>query len=152
MSLILNGDTGVSKVQDGVLTQADIANAINVTGDAPIFGCRAWVNFDGTRNVTDTGASTNGQPVKIRASGNVTSVTKNATGSYTVNFTTAMPDANYSASTIIKYLDGSGSSGVARISNSVTALLSTSISLIVCNGANFDNVFDAQLVTVSIFR
>jgi len=49
------------------------------------FGCRAWVNFNGT----DT--------VAIRASGNVSSITDNGTGDYTVNFTTAMPDANYSA-------------------------------------------------------
>ena len=48
------------------------------------YGCRAWVNFNGT------GA------VAIRASGNVTSITDNGNGDYTVNFTTAMPDANYS--------------------------------------------------------
>jgi hypothetical protein len=48
---------------------------------------RAWVNFDGTSNV--------GGFCNIRASYNVTSVTDNGTGDYTVNFTTAMPDANY---------------------------------------------------------
>jgi hypothetical protein len=46
--------------------------------------CRAWVNFNGTGTVA------------IRASGNVSSITDNGTGDYTVNFTTAMPDANYS--------------------------------------------------------
>jgi len=51
---------------------------------ATAFGCRAWVNFNGT------GA------VAIRASGNVSSITDNGTGDYQVNFTTAMPDANYS--------------------------------------------------------
>jgi len=50
---------------------------------ATAFGCRAWVNFNGTGTVA------------IRASGNVTSITDNGTGDYTVNFTTAMPDANY---------------------------------------------------------
>jgi hypothetical protein len=45
--------------------------------------CRAWVNFNGTGTVA------------IRASFNVTSITDNGTGQYTVNFTTAMPDANY---------------------------------------------------------
>jgi hypothetical protein len=44
---------------------------------------RAWVNFDGTGTVS------------IRASYNVSSITDNGTGDYTVNFTTAMPDANY---------------------------------------------------------
>lgn len=46
--------------------------------------CRAWVNFNGSGTVA------------IRASFNVSSITDNGTGDYTVNFTTAMPDANYS--------------------------------------------------------
>lgn len=48
------------------------------------YKCRAWVNFDGSGTVA------------IRASGNVSSITDNGTGDYTVNFTVAMPDANYS--------------------------------------------------------
>ena len=47
------------------------------------YGCRAWVNFNGTGTVA------------IRGSGNVTSITDNGVGDYTVNFTNAMPDANY---------------------------------------------------------
>jgi len=54
---------------------------------ATAYGCRAWVNFNGTGTVA------------IRASGNVTSITDNGVGDYTVNFTTAMPDANYSCVT-----------------------------------------------------
>jgi hypothetical protein len=50
---------------------------------ATAYGCRAWVNFNGTGTVA------------IRESGNVTSITDNGTGDYTVNFTTAMPDVNY---------------------------------------------------------
>ena len=53
------------------------------TGSAPSYTCRAWVNFNGTGTVA------------IRASGNVSSITDNGTGNYTVNFSTAMPDANY---------------------------------------------------------
>jgi hypothetical protein len=52
---------------------------------AVAYGCRAWVNFNGS-----------GTPA-IRASGNVTSITDNGTGDYTVNFTSAMPDINYSS-------------------------------------------------------
>ena len=55
---------------------------------ATAYGCRAWVNFNGTT----------ASPSTIRASGNVSSVTKASTGTYTVNFTNAMPDANYSVS------------------------------------------------------
>ena len=50
---------------------------------ATAYGCRAWVNFNGTGTVA------------IRASGNVSSITDNGTGSYDVNFTVAMVDANY---------------------------------------------------------
>ena len=52
---------------------------------ATAYGCRAWVNFNGTGTVA------------IRNSGNVSSITDNGTGDYTVNYTTAMPDINYSA-------------------------------------------------------
>jgi hypothetical protein len=75
----------------------EIKKAINADNSPPIFACRAWVNFDGTRNAADTGASTNGANVLVRASGNVASVLKNNTGIYTVTFTTAMPDANYAS-------------------------------------------------------
>ena len=50
---------------------------------ATAYGCRAWVNFNGTGVVA------------IRASGNVTSITDNGVGLYTVNLTNAMPDTNY---------------------------------------------------------
>lgn len=58
----------------------------NASGSAPVYAARAWVNFNGTGTVA------------IRASGNVSSITDNGVGDYTVNFTTAMPDANYSLS------------------------------------------------------
>ena len=51
---------------------------------ATAYGVRAWVNFQGTGTVA------------IRDDGNVSSVTDNGTGDYTVNFSTAMPDVNYS--------------------------------------------------------
>ena len=62
----------------------DSASLVTISGTAPLYMCRAWVNFNGT-----------GTPA-IRASGNVSSITDNGVGQYTVNFTTAMPDANYS--------------------------------------------------------
>ena len=66
----------------GVPTPAALSTA---TGSAPSYSCRAWVNFNGTGTVA------------IRASGNVSSITDGGVGKYTINFTTAMPDANYSA-------------------------------------------------------
>ena len=61
------------------------------SGSAPSYSARAWVNFNGTGTVA------------IRASGNVSSITDNGTGFYTVNFATAMPDANYSAAGMTNY-------------------------------------------------
>jgi len=95
MSITLNGTTGITTPDidstagfdgedlTGDVAAARITGALNATGSAPIYACRAWVNFNGT------GA------VAIRASGNVSSITDNGTGDYTVNFATAMADANY---------------------------------------------------------
>ena len=92
MALILDGTTGASAVQDSAVTDgklsltansAQIKTALNANNGAPIYACRAWVNFNGIGTVA------------IRASGNVSSITDNGTGDYTVNFTTAMPDVNY---------------------------------------------------------
>jgi hypothetical protein len=58
------------------------------------FKCKAWVNFNGTVPAASM----------IRASGNVNSITDNGTGDYTINFTTAMPNANYSFIGIASYV------------------------------------------------
>ena len=88
------GGITATQLAANAVTTAKIANA-NITaakldgaqlGSAPIFGARAWVNFNGTGTVA------------IRASGNVSSITDNGIGDYTVNFTAAMPDANYAVS------------------------------------------------------
>jgi hypothetical protein len=61
------------------------------------YKCRAWVNFNGTGTVA------------IRASGNVSSITDNGTGNFTVNFGNAMPDANYSAGFVCTPIQATGS-------------------------------------------
>ena len=58
-------------------------NTIQNTSGVEVYTAKAWVNFNGNGTVA------------IRASGGVSSITDNATGQYTVNFTTAMPDADY---------------------------------------------------------
>lgn len=56
---------------------------LTTSGSAPMFVARAWVNFNASGNA-------------INSSGNVSSITDEGTGMYQVNFTTALPDANYS--------------------------------------------------------
>lgn len=86
MPITINGTgtiTGISAggLPDGVITAAELDGA--QSGSAPIYAARAWVNFTGTGTVA------------IKASGNVSSITDNGTGDYTVTFTTAMPNTNY---------------------------------------------------------
>jgi hypothetical protein len=101
----------------------------NASGSAPVYACRAWVNFDGTGTVA------------IRASGNVSSITDNGTGDYTVNFTTAMPDANYAT--------------VSNNNNSdnwstISTVLAASVRL-TCRDSG-GTLQDASIFTTTIFR
>jgi hypothetical protein len=89
---IAAGAVTTAKVADANITAAKLDGA--QSGSAPIYAARAWVNFNGTGTVA------------IRASGNVSSITDNGTGDYTVNFTTAMPDANYSITTAYRRSGG----------------------------------------------
>lgn len=72
--------TGISSYAD-----SDALSLFNASGSAPVYAARAWVNFNGTGTVA------------IRASGNVSSITDNGVGLYTVNFSTNMPDTNYTS-------------------------------------------------------
>jgi hypothetical protein len=101
---------------------------------AVAYGCRAWVNFNGTGTVA------------IRASGNVSSITDNAVGNYTVNFTTAMPDVNYCA-----VFGGENIAGVGNaILNGSGTRATGSIGLLLTDFAN--NSRDDDAVQVAIFR
>jgi hypothetical protein len=102
---------------------------------ATAYGCRAWVNFNGTGTVA------------IRASGNVTSITDNGNGNYAVNFTTAMPDANYAVVAIA----GDTSSGTCLCQSPFnTSPTTTSAQVFVTNSA-FSGT-DRPLVYAAIFR
>ena len=109
---------------------------------ATAYGCRAWVNFNGTGTVA------------IRASGNVSSITDNGQGDYTVNFTTAMPDVNYS-------LVANSSNGGQGTSDEYSGIsmygtnsyLAGSVR-IACVRWRYDVqvLLDAPIVSISIFR
>jgi hypothetical protein len=115
------------------ITPLRMREGFNASGSAPVYACRAWVNFDGTTT-----------PPTIRASGNVSSVTKNGTGSYTLNFTTAMPDANYSA------ICGHGSSG-GDIRAQNNGFTTTQLNVLTSTSAT-GTLYDEPTACVSIFR
>ena len=102
---------------------------------ATAYGCRAWVNFNGTGTVA------------IRASGNVTSITDNGTGDYTVNFTTAMPDVNYSVVQSANFNETT-----TKINSSLIRTQNTSNCSVATHGDNGTTQFDCQIVTVAVFR
>ena len=109
---------------------------------ATAYGCRAWVNFNGTGTVA------------IRASGNVSSITDNGTGDYTVNFTTAMPDGSYSGvvSTSPQYAaDRRCGAGIASDGNAGNVNpTTTQFRFETFGGANA--TVDPTFVCVAIFR
>ena len=88
--ITLSGDTAT------LGSGADIKAAINASGTAPIYACRAFVNFDGT-SVTNVSGE---DRCTIRSSGNVTKVVRSTTGKFVVHYTTALPNANY---TVVGY-------------------------------------------------
>jgi len=110
--------------------------------DAVAYGCRAWVNFNGTGTVA------------IRGSGNVSSITDNGTGDYTVNFTNAMPDVNFSFIGICSL--ESGTVRVASITDDTLNKARTTNSFSVLtkdvNSGVVAAVFDPEYVNIAVFR
>jgi hypothetical protein len=125
------------------ITPLRMREGFNATGSAPVYACRAWVNFDGTTS-----------PGTIRASGNVSSVTRVATGEYTINFATALPDANYSAVGSMPANPGIAFASFNMFfSQSTSAVIAPTTSgfRIQCAGVA-GGVFNPPYVTVSVFR
>jgi len=107
------------------------------------YGCRAWVNFDGTTNT--------GGFCTIRGSGNVTSVADNGLGDYTVNFTTAMPDVNYCV-TISNTNSATSTAdtkllGISPLANPTVSQLRLS-----CHRTGAAALLDSDFSSVAVFR
>lgn len=155
--LKVNGSTAATLTTSGITANltgnvtgnADTATKLSTTtGSAPAYACRAWVNFDGTRDTTGAVSTANTNRL-IRASGNVTSVLRNATGDYTITFTTPMSDANYAVSGNCIALTNSGSIGCLSIKYATT-LSSSSLTIVTKNDAGAS--VDAEITTIAIFR
>jgi hypothetical protein len=128
--------TGSAATVTGNATGATFGFDSGYGSVATAYGCRAWVNFNGTGTVA------------IRDSGNVSSITDNGTGNYTVNFTTAMPDTNYAP---IAGTSGDGSPSDDReISSWPTS--TTTCRIINGDSALTNTLRDATGIFLAVFR
>jgi hypothetical protein len=121
---------GADNVRVGIDSSGNFQFNSGYGSAAVAYGCRAWVNFNGTGTVA------------IRASGNVSSITDNGTGNYTINFTTALPDANFATNITA---DG-GNAYIGTTYGQGTS----SVSIFVWTDAS--SFFDSARVAVSVFR
>jgi|DEB0MinimDraft_3_1074331.scaffolds.fasta_scaffold12712_6 hypothetical protein len=139
-----SGDT--VNLGSGVSTNGFLPSAISVSGTdfqfdsgygstVTAYGCRAWVNFNGKNTVA------------IRDSGNVSSITDDGVGEYTVNFTTAMPDENYSAAGMAQ----NGGANGTNISFPVSAFNINYFKLF-CTGQSSDTKNDSDAILITIVR
>jgi hypothetical protein len=137
--LIPDGIISTSDIADGAITTAKIGNGAVVPADlsSDVYVARAWVNFNGTGTVA------------IRASGNVSSITDNNTGDYTVNFTTAFADVNYNA--VFGAL-GQSASGRDVMEQHDSPLRSTTQLRIYTLVSTSGSLADSPVVSVSVFR
>lgn len=129
----LNGN--ISGSSGSCSGNAATATALSgVVGSAPSYACRAWVNFNGTGTVA------------IRASGNVSSITDNGVGNYTVNFTTAMSDVAYCAAHSSRT-----DSGYTNDTGEIGTRATSSIQL--RNTDEYTHGFvDSSIINLAIFR
>lgn len=188
-----------------LLTPLRLREALNASGSAPVYGCRAWVNFHGdsttgtyvrsgtlvtvtmtahgmtTGLVADlnftTGTATDGNYVVtvvdantftvtdavsgatsgavtrnwfVRASGNVANIVDNGLGTYTINFATAMPDANYA---VVGFCNFAGSTAAAGLVSFGGAFAPTASSCqIIAANSTTGAAQDPQHIHVAFFR
>ena len=133
----VNSRTDTTRVITPSTLEGGVKTILNVSGTAPMFACRAWVNFNGTGTVA------------ISASGNVSSITDNGTGDYTVNLTTPLQDQNYSVVATTTQSTGN----IDLFVCSIISINNSSVR-IGCRTGNKDytaNV-DSTIVSVAVFR
>jgi hypothetical protein len=116
---------GTIATQDGT-ESTDVTNVVNGTA-------KAWVNFNGTGTVA------------IRRSFNVSSITDLNTGWYQINFTTSMPDSNFSVTT-------ASDSGIAYASQCRMSGLTTTYVAVFNYYGSSQAGLDASIITVAIHR
>lgn len=136
-------ENAAGAIENKIVDPLGIREAFNATGSAPVYACRAWVNFNGTGTVA------------IRASGNVSSITDNGVGDYTINFATALPDANYSAVLTSLALNGNNHDfavQIAGVAASGPTTMTASALRIMSGTVTAAGNADAVTICASIFR
>jgi len=123
-------------ITDGTIVNADInaSAAIVVTKLSGVNDAKAWVNFNGTGTIA------------TRGSFNVSSITDGGTGIYTVNFTNALADANFSAVQTTGAATGTGKLAFGYTATPTT----TTYKILTTNFGGSDE--DQPYVSVAIFR
>lgn len=153
----VNGSTAATLTTSGITANltgnvtgnADTATKLSTTtGSAPAYACRAWVNFDGTRDTTGAVSTANTNRL-IRASGNVASVLRNSVGDYTVNFATAMADANYCVVATNNGKSGTSNPSPTGVNTQTTSGFRISTALI--NAGNANTLYDPDTQFLAIF-
>jgi len=139
---INNGTVGSAVAMSA--NQACVKTAINASGSAPIYACRAWINFDGTSASIGTG----------RANGNVSGVTDNGgNGDYTVTFATAMPDNDYVVAACGRHHSGASDHGmIVCIQTSDGDVNVGTGSVRITTHQPNSTLQDSPIVSVAIFR
>jgi len=133
MTITIDGGAGIT-FPDAVQQ----TNGMTMTGGNPkYYAARAWVNFNGTGTVA------------IRAAVNVSSITDNGTGNYTINFTTAMPDVNYATVVVGDQGDGGGTNQTTQLFDG--GVYSTTQVQVFGQSSNGTNT-DSTIVCAIVFR
>jgi hypothetical protein len=138
---ILDSNVTTAKILDSNVTAGKLSGA--QTGTAPIFGVRAWVVFDMTKNAAgSTNSDNTTRYIPAGGSGNVSSVTKTGTGAFTVNFATELPSVNYAYAGSGEDLDSVGDIMIGRPNNGVKTTSSIALKCVDGNNAaqNFPQV------------
>ena len=156
MATIINADTsdglkltsdtsGQIDFQSAGSTKATIDTSGNLKFDSGFgsvgtaYGCRAWINFNGSGTIA------------IRDSGNVSSITDNGTGNYTVTFTNAMTDVNYCMVGRSDRGNLLGGSALYQSTPTDATYNTTSVSFKTLN-ANDAAAFDYNNINIAIIR
>lgn len=126
--------SGITTGTTRTLTIPDASGTIALTTDNPI---KAWVNFNGTGTVA------------ARASFNVSSITDNGIGDYTVNFTNALADANYAVLGTVGDRSTADSPRAVMVSSAAAPTASTCRIVTTVNGTGAE---DQARVSVSFLR